>query len=75
MITKATKNANDLMFAIYDYIVEYIGENGKSPHIIEIANEFRISRVTASNYVKRLSNLGKIEYTDRNIHITERSIK
>lgn len=64
MYTKASKNIAYMTASIYDYIVEYIGENEEPPTIKEIAYEFRISTTTARKYVRKLCIEGKIDYVE-----------
>ena len=44
----------------YRFLVRYIGEMGHSPTVQEVADEMRVSRSTASSYLRELENAGMI---------------
>ena len=55
---------------IYNFIVNYIGENGYSPSLIEIAEHFQCVKSSISKYIARLEAEGYLERLGRNRLVT-----
>lgn len=53
------------MNEIYEFIKEYIEDNGQSPTTDEICREFNVSKATVSKFVGRLVENGEIERAGR----------
>ena len=65
------KNKNDLKkIEIYNFIVNYINENGYSPSLVEIAEHFRCVKSSISKYVSRLEDEGYLQRLGRNRLVT-----
>ncbi len=65
------RNKDDLKkIEIYNFIVNYIGENGYSPSLIEIAEHFQCVKSSISKYIARLETEGYLERLGRNRLVT-----
>lgn len=63
---------NDLLEAMYDYVVEYKSENSISPSYGDIGAHFGIDRSTACRYIKVLEKDGRLEVLGhRSIRISD----
>ncbi len=58
---------------IYNYINDYIMENGYSPSLMEIAEHFQCVKSAASKYVSRLEAEGYVERIGRNRLVTHKN--
>jgi len=66
---------NELLEAMYDYVVEYKNENSISPSYGDIGNHFGIDRSTACRYMKVLEKEGRLEILGhRSIRIAEEKV-
>lgn len=66
---------NELLEAMYDYVVEYKNENSISPSYGDIGNHFGINRSTACRYMKVLEKEGRLEILGhRSIRIAEEKV-
>ncbi len=66
---------NELLEAMYDYVVSYKNENSISPSYGDIGKHFGIDRSTACRYMKVLQGEGRLELLGhRSIRISEEKI-
>ena len=66
---------NDLLEAIYDYVVRYKKENSISPSYSDIGKNFGIDRSTACRYMKVLEKDGRLEILGhRSIRLAEETV-
>lgn len=56
-------STNEKLNALYDWIAEYMLDNGCPPRIAEIKKHFIISDTTARSMLDELHGLKSIEYT------------
>ena len=59
---------------IYNFIVNYISENGYSPSLLEISDHFRCVKSAISKYVTRLEDEGYLERLGRNRLVTHSNL-
>ena len=65
------RNKDDLKkIEIYNFIVNYISENGYSPSLLEISDHFQCVKSAISKYVARLEDEGYLERLGRNRLVT-----
>ena len=69
------RNKNDLKKTeIYNFIVNYMSENGYSPSLMEIADHFKCVKSSISKYISRLEADGSLERLGRNRLVTHNNL-